>query len=334
MNEKQNEHALQFIDFIRYGWKHRKWIIIFAFVCALVVAGIMLMKKNTYRSYGAFFPSSSVISGRVNLYREMNQEWVDIFGEENEADRAFVIGNTSNTLSKLIERFKIYEHYGIDVKKDPDGMRKVYKKFTKRFKFSRSGYKHLEVTFEDEDKNLAADVVNAAMEETEKSLKEIYIRAHNEMARALLAREDSIQLTINTLTDSLVKLRTTYGIYDLISPGRKSIINGKMQGSGAAYARGIEDIQVLEEVKDRMTIEKGKYEALANEFKGTLYYDIPLIHVVQWAAPAGEKAGPFRTLSVIATFAISAFFAWILLVLFAFWDKNKSYYLGNESPNN
>ncbi len=320
---KEHTEKLDLIDFIRFGWKRRKIIMGVAIVAAVLAAIVMFFTKNSYRAYGSFFPSSTAISGRVNLFREFNQDWVDLFGGENEADRAYVIGNTSRVMSKLIEEYKIYDHYGIDIKNDPKGMFKTFKRFAKNYKFSRSGFKHIEVMFSDHDKELGAKVVNSAMNFTENELKKIYINGHSQLAIAIEKREDSITAMINNLTDTLVDLRTTHGIYDLISPGRKNVMSGKMNGRGASFARGLEDIQVIEEVKDRLVIEKGKYNALSNEFRALLHYDIPMIHVVQWATPGGQKAGPFRILTVLLVGAGSFIFAWFLLVMYEYFVRNK-----------
>lgn len=322
---KENTEKLDLVDFIRFGWKRKKLIIGFAILAAVIAAVVMFFTKNTYRAYGSFFPASTAISGRVNMFREFNQEWVDLFGGENEADRVYVIGNTSTVISKLMEEHKMFEHYGVDTT-DPNGKRKAYKRFAKNYTFSRSGFKHIEVSFSDEDKELGAKVVNSAMNFAEKELKEIYINSHSQMAIAIEKRVDSINQEIDILTDTLVNLRTEYGVYDLISPGRKNMLSGKMSGRGERFARAIEEIQEVEEVKDRLVIEKGKYAALSNEFRSLLHYEIPMIHVVQWASPSGQKAGPYRTLTVLAVGMISFLFAWFLLVMYEYILRNKEHF--------
>jgi hypothetical protein len=320
---KEHTEKLDLIDFIRFGWKRKKVILIIAFVASLITAVIMFFTKNKYKAYGSFFPASSAISGRVNLFREFNQEWLDLFGGENEADRLYVIGNTATVVSKLIEENKMHEHYGIDIVNDPKGKLKTYKRFAKNYSFNRSGFKHLEVTFSDVDPELGAKIVNSAMNFSENELKKVYINGHSQMAIALEKRVDSIGQRIDGLTDTLVKLRTKHGIYDLLSPGRKNILSGKMSGGGASYARALEEIQEVEEVKDRLVIEKGKYAALSNEFRALLHYDIPMIHVVQWATPSGQKAGPFRILTVLLVGVGSFLFAWLLLVMYEYILRNK-----------
>ncbi len=319
---------LDLVDFVRFGWKRKKIIIGIAVLAAIVAAIVMLMTKNTYKAYGAFFPSSAVISGRVNMFREANQEWIDLFGGENEVDRVYVIGNGSNVVSQLITEFKIAEHYGMDPS-DPDRMKKTYKRFVKNYSFGRSGFKHIEVSFKDESDSLAAEVVNAAINFTEKEIKKIYMVGNSQLAKAITKRADSISSQVAVLTDSIVDIRTKYNIYDIVSPGRKGLMNGKMSGRGEAFARGLETLQEVEEVKDRLVIEEGKYAALANEFQTSLDYDIPFVHVVQWATPGSEKAGPYRTITVLGSFLGAFFFSWFLMVLYEFIIRNKERFIGD-----
>jgi hypothetical protein len=319
---------LDLVDFVRFGWKRRKIIIGIALLAAVIAAVVMLFKKNTYQAYGSFFPASAVISGRVNMFREMNQEWIDIIGSEDEIDRLYVIGNGVNVVGALVEEFKMYDHYGFDTT-DKNAMVKTFKKFTKNYNLSRSGFKHVEVSFTDEDPKLAAEIVNAAMNFTEKEIKKIYMNGHSQLAKALDKRSDSIQAEIELLTDTIVSMRTQYNIYDIISPGRKGLINGKMNGSGERFARGMEELQVVEELKDRLVVEKGKYAVLSNEFKTSLDYGIPFIHVAQWAAPSSQKAGPYRTFTVLGVFIGGILFSWLLVVLYEFFIRNKERFIGD-----
>ncbi|HNF72980.1 MAG TPA: hypothetical protein PLP34_11215, partial [Chitinophagaceae bacterium] len=276
------------------------------------------LQKNVYKAYGSFFPSSAVMSGRINLFRETQQEWIDFFGGENEVDRAYVVGNSAAVISYLIDKFDFPAHYQIDVKSDPNGSKKVYKRFVKNFSLSRSGYKHLEVNFTDEDHDLAYRVVNEAMNRTEDLLRELYRNINLQLALSLEKRTDSISTQLNLYTDSLVHMRVRYGIYDLLSPGRSNLIQASAKGSGEQYASGLEQIQNIEEIKDRLTIDRAKYISLANEFKTAGFKGFPMIHVVQWATPNGPKAGPYRILGVGMAFVLSLVFAILMAMVVEF----------------
>jgi len=302
-------------DVLRAGKKWKNYILGLALICTLIASVYFFLQKNTYQAYGAFFPASAVISGRINLMRETNQDWIDYFGGENEVDRATVIAHSADVISFLLDSFKIAEHYDIDVKNDRNGNEKMYKRFMKNFAVTRSGFKHIEVTFKDEDHDLAYRVVNAAILRTEQQLRKLYIRVNGQLATALEAQIDSLDMAIKQHTDSLVKLRVQYGIYDLISPGRKNLISFTPRGSGAAYAEGLEVIQNVEETKDKLVVDRGRYLSLANEFRTATFDGFPMVHVTQWATPYGAKAGPFRTLGVLTVLGISLLFGLLMAVL-------------------
>ena len=292
--------------------KWRKHIISFTLLVSMITAGYYYTQKNEYKAYGSFFPSSAVMSGRINLFREVQQEWIDFFGGENEVDRAYVVGNSAGVVSYLIEKFDFASHYHIDTKNDPNGAKKVYKRFAKNFNLSRSGFKHIEVSFTDEDDKLAYLVVNEAMNRTEDLLRDLYSHINQQLALSLDHRRDSISAQLKLYTDSLVNLRVTYGIYDLVSPGRQNILQAAAKGSGEHYARGLEEVQNIEEIKDKLTIDRAKYLSLSNEFRTADFKGFPMIHVVQWATPNGPKAGPYRILGVSMAFLISLVFGMLL----------------------
>lgn len=302
-------------DIIKVGLKWKKLILSISIAAAIIAAVFFFFQKTYYKAYGNFFPGSAVMSGRINLFRQENQDWIDFFGGENEVDRAYVIGNSANVVSHLIEKFKMAEHYKIDVKNDPHGNQKVYKRFAKNYGLNRSGFKHLEVTFMDENSELASQIVNEAMNKTEEEIRKLYININHQLAVSLDIRIDSLSKDLSIMTDSLANLRVKYGIYDLIAPGRKNLISSQPKGSGLQYAQGLEIVQNVEEVKDRLTMDKAKYMSLSNEFKTASFDGFHMIHVTQWSTPGGPKAGPMRTLGVIATFAAAFIFSLLLSIV-------------------
>ncbi|MGI9191568.1 MAG: Wzz/FepE/Etk N-terminal domain-containing protein [Chitinophagaceae bacterium] len=318
-----NKVQFDLFDIIRVFSARKKIILAFTAICSLLAAVYFVMQKNTYEAYGSFFPSSAVMSGRINLFREENQDWIDFFGGENELDRAAVIGNSAAVISYLIDTFHIADHYKIDVKNDRNGNQKVYKRFTKNFSISRSGYKHIEIKFKDEDHELAYKLVNESMNRIEDQLRKMYARINTQLAQSLDVRSDSLQRELTVLSDSLANMRVTYGIYDLIAPGRENASGFTPRSSGLAYAQGLERIQNLEELKNKVAIDRAKYKSLANEFKTATFDDFTMIHVTQWATPYGPKAGPYRTLGVLSVALISFAFAMLWAIALELFKQYK-----------
>lgn len=320
---QEKDFRFDLFDIVRIGLKWKKQIIVFSMIVSMVTAIFYFFQKNNYNAYGSFFAGSAIMSGRVNLFRETPQEWIDFFGGENEIDRAYVVANSSEVLSYLITKFNLREHYGID-SNDNEAMKKTYKRFSKKFKVNRSGFKHIEVNFEDEEQNLCHEVVNEAMNRIQNQLREIYIGINRQLAMSLDIRRDSLSKELIILTDSLVSLRSKYGIYDIVAPGRKNIIPYTAKGSGENYARGLELVQNVEELKDKINMDCARYLSLSNEFKTATFDGFPMIHVTQWASPGSPKSGPYRTIAVATSFFLAFFASLFLAIVIEIFKDNKS----------
>ncbi len=319
----KNISRLDLFDMLSIGFKQYKKILLFALIVALSTAVIMFFQKTKFTAYGSFFPSNNMLNGRVNLMRTNWQEHVEQFGSDDDMDRAYVIGNSINVTSHLIKLFKMYEHYEIDTLKDPKAFLKTGKKFMKNYSINRSGFKHIEITFTDWDQFLAAKIVNEAMNKIDVEMTRIYNQNNIEISKGLLRSSDSVLAQINVINDSLISLRTKYNIYDIISPSRKNIITSKINGSGATFARGLEEIQIIEEQKDKLVEQRASFITLANEFKSLTNNYVQQVQVVQWAVASGKKSGPFRFLTVAIAGIGALFFAWLLAVLIEYFDRNK-----------
>lgn len=80
-------------------------------------------------------------------------------------------------------------------------------------------------------------------------------------------------------------------------------------------------------MKDRLASDKAKYTSLSNEFKTATFDGFPMVHVSQWASPGSPKAGPYRTIGVMAAFAIAFLFALILAIFIEVLSDNRSKFI-------
>jgi uncharacterized protein involved in exopolysaccharide biosynthesis len=299
------------IELIKVGLRWKKFIIGFAFIAAIAMAIYALTLKNIYKSYTVYFPSSALIGSRDNLFRTEIQDGIDQVGLENEVDRAIVVANSAPVLSELIEKFKMAKHYKIDVINDPKGHQKTYKKFAKNYSVTKGARGQIEMTFSDWEPQLSADILNAALVSIQDKYRFFYSNSGKGISEALDKQSKNIDSTIVRLTDSLVTMREKYGIYEIISPGRKVETQVK-----STNARGIEEIQNLEELKDQYVRDRAKFASVTNEHITVMHKSIPFLQVVQYPTPGGEKVGPFRTIMVAGTF-IAAFFIGLIIAFCA-----------------
>jgi uncharacterized protein involved in exopolysaccharide biosynthesis len=315
----ENNH-IQFdlINIIKIGLRWKKQIFLFALIISIATAVYAFFLKNQFTSYSSFYPSNGVISSRDNLFRTEHQDAIDQFGLENEVDRLYSIGNSSPLIAELITKYKMDEHYKIDIKSDPKGMEKLFKKFDKNYQVNKGAYGNVELTMTDWDTKLAAAIANDALIAIQDKFRSYYVNSAKGIAEALAVRMQYQDTMINGLTDSLVQLREKYGIYELISPSRKGDVH-----TSSHNARGIEEVQSVEEMKDKYVMEKAKYESIRNEFLTVQHKSIPFIHVIQYPEPSGKKDGPFRTLMVLGAFAGSIFLGLIAALMIEYFGQIK-----------
>jgi hypothetical protein len=317
-NSSNNNIRFDLIEMVRIGLKWKKHIIGFAFLVAVATAIYMFTLKNIYSSYAVFYPAGALIGSRNNLFRTEHQDGVDMIGLDNEVDRLVAIGNSAPILSDLIKKYKMAEHYKIDIVHDAKGKQKVYKKFAKAFKVSKGANNNLELNMRDWDGDLAGNIANDALIAIQDNIRSYYTNSNNGIAIAMEKQMTMQDSAINTLTEKLVAVREKYGVYDIISPSRK--IESTVQSRNA---RGIEEVQNLEELKDKYVMDRAKYESIRNEFLTGNSKSIPYIHVVQYPTAGGPKVGPYRTLNVLGAGAAAAFLALLFVVLLEYFASVK-----------
>ncbi len=59
---EHNGFRFDLFDVIKTGLKWKKYILGFAIIVAIITAIVFFLKKNVYKAYGSFFPSSAVMS--------------------------------------------------------------------------------------------------------------------------------------------------------------------------------------------------------------------------------------------------------------------------------
>jgi capsular polysaccharide biosynthesis protein len=316
------------VEVVKIGVKWKKHILIFACIISIAVAIYALILKNQYTSYSTFYPSNAVISSRDNLFRSETQDAIDAFGLENEVDRLYVIGNSSPLMSGLISKHKLNEHYDIDIVNDPKGNEKLFKVFAKNYHVSKGAFGNLELTMTDHNTKLAAAVANDAIIAIQDQVRSYYVNSAKGIAEAMDVRMKYQDSIIKLLTDSLVVMRDKYGIYDIISPSRKSDVSTTTRN-----ARGLEEIQTVEELKDKYVTDKAKYESNKNEFLTIQHKSIPFIQVIQYPEPSGKKEGPFRTLMVLGAFAAGLFLGILAAVVIEYINRIKPSFFSADARN-
>jgi uncharacterized protein involved in exopolysaccharide biosynthesis len=145
------------------------------------------------------------------------RQW-NYYGSKSDIERILTIGKSSVIIDSIIAEFDLYEHY--DVNKDnPKASFYVRDKFLRHYTIQKTKYGAIEVTVEDGDKELSAEIANAIRQKIDKLAKNIVKKNQRKILKSYQKDINSRNAFLDELADSLKSFRHKFGIYN---PGIQS----------------------------------------------------------------------------------------------------------------
>ena len=312
--------------------EYRKSVLIILVAAALlaVLFSSPLFITPLYKSTAILYPTSSNSISKVLISTtfQSNKDILE-FGESEQTEQMLQVLNSNRIRDKVIERYRLMEHYGINPNSKYPYTR-LNKLYDSRIKFRRTEYNAVRITVLDSDPALAAQMANDIAELFDSTMnsmqKEVAVRAFN----LVEAEYNSLCSEMAALEDSLNTLRAL-GVFDYESQvemlsqqlavelGRSNMqgvrniqeyLNVLAQYGGAYYAIS----ERLDHDRLQLSLVKTKYE----EAKVDATENVPHKFVVTSAFQAEHKDYPIRwiivTITVLATFIL-------LMMILALMDR-------------
>lgn len=303
------------VDIAQTLQRQRKWVIMITLAIGLLGLLFLLVRKDKYRAKADIFVNNPLYADRNNIFRD-EMRFVDYFGGDDDIDRVSVIAVSDTVRESVARQLDLYAAYSLNPE-DPKDQSKLREIFRKNFKLKRTEYTTAEVFFRDTDPQRAAAVVNRAVATMEGVYRGYYIQMREKVIASLQNKIDELDRNISELTDSLGHLRTDYGIYDILSPGRENLILSTVRNSGKpGFGRAMEHIQNVSSIKDQLVVDRAKYLTILNEFStGNEVDEANFIQVVTPAYPPVDPHGPGTLLSMVIILGIGFFFSAVYVLL-------------------
>lgn len=214
-------------------------------VCLLTLAGSIafsLYLDNYYQATTIFYPASPQLANPELMFGNTGQV-TDYYGSDRDLDRMAEIATSKELEDYMVSRFNLYHHYGVD-STDKKGPFKVREIFRALFSAQKNKNDAIEVSVEDTDPKLAADMANAARDK----INEIGQRLiKGSQAKLLGAFETNItrkKIELAILGDSLRRTQAYYGIYDPTAQGEQ--LSEQLSTAESEISRGQAKLDVLE----------------------------------------------------------------------------------------
>lgn len=156
--QTEDTQPFNLITITKVGIKYKKHILIFTFFGAVLGLILSFIITPKYEAYTIFYaPANNSISKSV--LDNNNLEGLMEFGSEEQTDQMLQILSSDEIKEKVIAKFNLIDHYGID-RNSEYLVTKVKNKFEKNADFRRTDFLAIKITITDEDPNYAADMAN------------------------------------------------------------------------------------------------------------------------------------------------------------------------------
>lgn len=210
------------IGVLQTVWLWRKAIRNICLLTAVVSVVVSLLLPNYYRSTAICYPASPELANPELLFGTSNQV-TKYYGTDQDLDRLAEIANSNALVDFMVAKFDLYRHYDID-STTQEGAFKVRKQFRKLYVAQKNKNEALEISMEDTDPQLAAQMANAALQITDEMARKLNTESQGRLIAAIEENIKRKQTELKRLEDSLRITQAFYGIYDPVAQGEQLAI--------------------------------------------------------------------------------------------------------------
>jgi hypothetical protein len=313
-----NTPTFDLVEIVKVVQRNLKLILAVTIAAALIGGIGNKLKDKEYQAEGEVYLLNPLFGDRNHIFRQADEiHFVDYFGTEGDVDRVMTMIASKDVEDSVIRFTDLYKAYGLDPQKPADRV-KMTSRYRNDFESKRTENSSIMTSYTDTDPKRSAEVLDAIIKITDFKLRQ-YIAAvkHNSM-QSVQRKIEQTDLEIVKYTDSLVKLREQYGIYDIISPVRKGMTPSAVNHNNSA--RGIEEVQNIEAVKDQLVISRAELATIANGLNANTADEVQLLYNVSTPVAPDKPHGLSAVLTAIAC-ALAAFFFCVLLFSFTAYIK-------------
>jgi uncharacterized protein involved in exopolysaccharide biosynthesis len=217
-------------DLLKSLSKNKKYILYTTLAAAVVSIMISLLLPVYYKSTTSFYAASPDL-GLPNVVGTSESDR-DVYGSDYDIDRVLSISESETIYTFLIDSFKLYEHYDIDLSnvKAPYFVREELKDMYKVLKTKLGA---IELTVEDKDPIFAANMANAARDKINEVSQALMKGSQHKTLSSYELNIKSQARAIEAISDSMKRYRTLYKIIDTES--QAEVYSELLAKANAAY---------------------------------------------------------------------------------------------------
>lgn len=288
-----------------------------------------------YESTVILYPAATNAISKALLTENsgMKEDILD-FGEDEETEQLLQILHSNRIRSKIISKYRLMEHYGIDTNSNYK-VTHLYKEYENNISFKRTEFMAVKITVMDKDPQYAADIANDITELLDSTKNDMQKQRAERAYEIVKNQYFKLRDEITIMEDSLSVLRSL-GVHDYES--QAEMINQQLaielaKNNQAGIKRLESKLDILAKyggpyvsLRDNLELEKKQLSMLRakyEEAKTDAEEVLPSKFVVNSAYKAERKSYPIRWLIVLVATVSAFLFTMILLLII---ENIKSYF--------
>jgi uncharacterized protein involved in exopolysaccharide biosynthesis len=309
-----------------FKWRKPLFIVMIAALAGSWFFSLPWFITPKYKSTVILFPAgtNSVSKALLSDQQAKGQDLM-AFGEDEQAEQLMQILNSNKIRDKIIKRYNLMEHYGIDSNSRYKFSR-LFAEYEKNITFRRTQYMAVQITVLDSDPQLAANIANTIAELLDSTKNDMQRQRSVQGLKIVEAEYTALQKEMQGIIDSLISLGAL-GVNDV--EYQSQVLNQQfaialMNGNTRAVAALQKKLDVL-----------GKYGGIYMSLKNALEFkteqltllqtklkeakvdaqeDLPQKFIVSDAYKAEKKSYPIRWLVMLVS-TLSALFLTIIVIM-------------------
>jgi uncharacterized protein involved in exopolysaccharide biosynthesis len=326
-----------------YKWRKPLFIVMLAALVGSWFFSLPWFITPKYKSTVILYPAgSSSISKALLGEKAGKNEDLTAFGEDEQAEQLLQILNSNKIRDKVIWKFDLMKHYGID-SSSKIKFSKLFREYENNISFRRTEFMAVQISVYDEDPQMAADIANTIAALLDSTKNDMQRQRSVAGYKVVEAEYKALQAEVNQIVDSLVKIGAL-GVNDVEYQSQVlnqqmaiSIMNGNKTAQ-AALQKKLDVLgkyggvylslkNVLEFKTEQLTILQAKYK----EAKVDAEEDLPQKFIVSDAYKPERKSYPVRWLVMLVTSFSVFFLALMILIIMekiSAYNSHKTFNLG------
>jgi tyrosine-protein kinase Etk/Wzc len=186
------------------------WATFLTGIGSLLISVFLL--DNMYKATTSFVPLSSDVFKPEQMFGTSTKD-MDYYGQEADVDRLLTIGQSGDMYNFLIKKFDLYRHYKIDTTSERAPI-KVREALERLYEVKKTKNNAIEVSVEDKDRALAAQMANAARDKIDETAQRLVREVQYNQIRGFESNFLQKEKGMTVIGDTLSRMRDLYGVID------------------------------------------------------------------------------------------------------------------------